>query len=81
VWELQVGVFATCENTYIMDIIMAHNQIQWYCEDCDAKVVHIQNNQEDPDQSDDGLMNNGKVLTDMISNWLTKAVGQLTAII
>ena len=41
---------ASCENipTYVMDIIMTHNQIHWFCKDCSAKVVHVQKNQEDP---------------------------------
>ena len=67
--------------TNVMDIIMTHNQIHWYCKDFDAEVVHVQSNQEDPDQCAGGLMNNGKVLTDVVSKLLTKAVCQLKATI
>ena len=42
---------------------------------------YVQKNQDDPIQSAGGPMNNDKVLTDVISNSLTKAVGQLTAAI
>ena len=72
---------ATCESipTYVMDIITSHKQIHWFCHDCDTKMMYVPKNLSDSAQSTGSL--NSKVLTDVISESLTKTVGQITAAI
>lgn len=72
-----------CENIppHAMEVIGDYNQIHWFCQDCDAKVEQcgVQNLVEPREaQSTDNISNHTKVISSIVSDALSKVVGQFT---
>ena len=63
---------------HVIDIIADYKQIHWFCQNCNDKVGHFSNKSNDRAEC---ALPNGKSVTEIVSESLSKVVEQFNAAI